>query len=328
MIEEACRHCPFLWRARSGQIALLKKTDYSTKEWIDLAVTLAHEFAEFPAAGDVLIQMCEPRMKGLTPEQRADVLAQVARAITRVPSHRQAGLDAVVFSAMLSRQIAVYGPKVKEVKLLVENAVFPHKNPKITIPTAIEGITQPGLLVRYLNALAPAANLRSNFAKAVEAAVAACPEEVRSQVQLNLAPPSEPPRPVYKAKEFVNIAQWDEKVIAEAPVVTQGWRELEWHLPPVMPRDGQLVFAAVHREGGPATVSNLRLYADGVEVDADPTTYRLQNRRAGTFVVHLNDEAALGRQLTIRLLVADDFPPGAAPVARLAMPKASQQNAQ
>ncbi len=326
-LEAACRECPLLWPARSEQIALLRKTNLTAEEWIRLAVTVTTEYAEFPMAADSLRQQCEPHLKKLSPEEQAGVLAQVARAMTRLPSHKQAGLDAVAFAATLSRQIARYGPNGKDVQLLVENAVYPHKNPKKTVPATIEGIKQPEQLVRYLNALAPAANLRGNYAKAVEAAVAACPEEIRSQVQLNLAPPPEPPRPVYKAKQFARIGRVDGNAISAAPVVTQGWRELEFPVPAVSPRNNRLVIVAVHREGGTATLGDLRLYADGEEVDADTTTYSLKNKRRGTFVVTLDEEvAARAKQLTVRVLVADDSP--TAPVVELSIPKDSLRNAQ
>ncbi|BCU75590.1 hypothetical protein [Luteolibacter sp. LG18] len=309
--DKASKLCPFHFLARAAMIRLLMEDDKPAfiarlrQECVDLA----RELAEFPMATETLRKEAETKRlnPSFTPDQKAAYLGQIAAGLSSATPTRQANLGTKAFADALSRQLATFGLKDKEVDKVIDLAVFPKKlkaGETAPAPPVLKAPAKTEELVRYLNALESAANAREAFAASVNAVVAALPENVRQSVHLKTAPKPDPKPATYDAKTFVKVGSWTRDSIGHAPVVTDGWHEMEIALPPAERRPGQLTVAFVQTNGETLNVENLRLFADGTEVDADDRALVLKGKKPGLFSMEL-EPAMLKAKLTLKAVVSD-----------------------
>lgn len=313
LLTKASSICPIHFLVRSAQTTLLMESDKPAvvdrlrKE----CVSIASDLAEFPIVTDVLRDTAETKRLNvvLTPEQRAVYLGDVATGLASVPSSRQQNLGAKAFADTFTRQLVTFGLKNKEIGNVLANVLSPKKKkpddhtPEPPPPT-LKAPEKAAELIRYLNALTKAANSREIHAQIVNAVIAALPEEVRSRVNLKPQPTPEPQPAKYNEKTFARIGDWTRDSIEQAVEVTDGWRELKFDLPKTNRHTGPLTVAFVQKNGETITFENLRLFANGTEVDHDDKSVPLKGKKSGLFTVTIDPETTKAT-LSIKVVVTD-----------------------
>ena len=311
-LDKASKLCPVHFLARAATVQLLMESDKPAfvtrlrQECVDLT----RDLADFPMATEALRHEAETKRlnTGLTPDQKAAYLAQIATGLASSPATRQANLGTKAFADAFSRQLATFGIKDKEADKVIEAAANP-KKPKAGEPVppapTLKTPAQTVELVKYLNALAPAVNAREAFATAFTAIVATLPENVRGTVTLTPSPKPDPKPAAYDAKTFAKVGSWNRDTVDKAKVVTDGWRELEIPLPTTDRHPGQLTVAFVQSSGEPVNIENLRLYADGTEVDTDDQSVSVKNpKKPGLFSVEL-EPASVHAKLSLKVIISE-----------------------
>ncbi|MGC4015225.1 MAG: hypothetical protein QM755_12025 [Luteolibacter sp.] len=310
-LDKASKLCPFHFLARAAMMQLLMADDkplFITRLRQE-CVDLARDLAEFPMATESLRKEAETKRLNVAfnPDQKAAYLGQIATGLASSTPTRQANLGTKAFADAFSRQLATFGLKDKDVDKVIDLAVSPKKlkaGETAPVPPELKVPAKTDDLVRYLNGLEVAANSREAFATAVTAVIAALPENVRQSVRLKPTPKPDAKPATYDAKTFVKISSWSRDSIEHAPIVTDGWRELEISLPPTERKPGQLTVAFVQTNGETVNIENLRLYADGTEVDTDDRALALKGKKSGLFAVEL-EPAILKSKLTLKVVVSD-----------------------
>ncbi|MFD0892196.1 hypothetical protein KBB96_12260 [Luteolibacter ambystomatis] len=332
-LDKASKLCPFHFLSRAAMMQLLMEDNKPlfitrlSQECVDLA----RDLAEFPMATETLRREAETKRlnPAFTVSQKAAYLGQIATGLADATATRQANLGTKAFAEVFSRQLVTLGLKGKEVDKVIELAVF-SKKPKAgetaPVPPVLKVPAKTDELVKYLNGIGAAANAREAFAATVTAVINALPENVRASVTLKPSPKADPKPATYDAKTFVQVGSWTRDSIEHAPVVTDGWHEVEIPLPPGERRPGQLTVAFVQTNGEMVNIENLRLFADGTEVDADDRALALKGKKSGLFSVEL-EPAILKAKLTLKVVVSD-IPDGKASDGEIRILEPAPQTAQ